>query len=358
MSAARHRSDRGVNALAGLVGAVLVAAAVAGVVLLTPSHPPRQPPASSRAKRTSALLPARASAPPPFAPGSIWNVPLAATAPMASNSSELVTQLVNQVSADGAWINTSSYSVPVYTVGADQPTVPVILDTSGPGSANELAAIFKAGVPIPPGATAAPGSDEHMVVLQPSTNTMWEFWLMHKVDGLWHARWGGKMEHVSSNPGYFTDPPDWGATATSIPLLAGLIRFSDLSSGDINHALAFAIPQASAAHVLPAQRSDGSSHASDAIPEGTRFRIPASVDLDALHLPRVTLMMARAVQRYGMIVRDQAGAVSFYAQQATGNEPDPYYGRNGFFGGMSPARLLRNFPWRDLKVVAPPNPSG
>ena len=337
----RRLSDRRINAIAGLAGLLVVAAIVVVALELTSSSPVHE---SERRQ--------------PFAVDSIWNRALPTTAAVAPDSPALVAQLMGELRSDGAWIDTYKYSVPVYTVGPGQAKVPVILDTSGPGSADELASTLRSGVPIPAGATAAPGTDEHMVVLQPATNTMWEFWHMHKVGGGWHASWGGKMTDVSSNPGYFTNPPDWGATATSIPLLAGLMRIRELESGHIDHALALAIPKASAAHVLPAQRSDGYDHSAGGIPEGTRFRIKPGVDVSALHLPRLTLMMARAVQRYGMIVRDQSGAVTFYGEQATAGVADPYYGKRGLFEGKDPAEILQGFPWQDLEVVAPPSSPG
>ena len=271
----------------------------------------------------------------------------------ASNSEALTDRLVAETQAAGVWINTYQYSVPVYTVTRDQPTVPVVLDAGTDSTSTELAAVLRAGVPIPHGAQAAPGTDHHMVVLQPSTDTMWEFWHMHQIAGVWHASWGGKMTDLSANPGYFTDPPDWGATATSIPLLAGLMRFDELRAGTIDHALAISVPETSREHVLPAQRSDGTDDAADAIPEGTEFRISPSVNLSDLHLSRLALMMARAAQRYGIIVRDQSPTVAFYGQQPTVGEANPYEGKNGLFEGGTPSELLHDFPWRDLEVVVP-----
>ena len=133
-------------------------------------------------------------------------------------------------------MNTTSYSVPVYVVPDSEPVQHVTLDTWGP----DLQQAFDA-VPIPAGAKAAAGSDEHMVVWQPSTNTMWEFWQMHQESDGWHAEWGGEMDDVSTDPGYFThtgQTTNWGATATGLPLLGGLVTEADLQRGYINHALA------------------------------------------------------------------------------------------------------------------------
>jgi hypothetical protein len=347
---ARRRPRIALNVLAALVSVAAVAAAV--VLALSPStRAPRHRGSNSRATPPSAPAPAPVRL---FSADSVWNQPLGQDARLASDSQALAGRLLAETQADGVWINTYQYSVPAYTVSRDQPTVPVVLDAgSDSSSTKQLAAVLRAGVPIPNGAQAAPGTDQHMAVLQPSTDTMWEFWHMHQVAGVWHASWGGKMSDFSANPGYFTDPPDWGATATSIPLLAGLMLFAELREGKIDHALAISVPETSSQHVLPAQRSDGTDDAADAIPEGTDFRIAPSVNLSDLRLPRLVLMMALAAQRYGMIVRDQSPTVAFYGQQPTAGEANPYEGTGGLFEGETPSELLRDFPWRDLEVVAP-----
>ena len=289
----------------------------------------------------------------PFAADSVWNAPLSADEQLAPKSAAYVSNLQQQVTHYGAWINTTQFSVPVYTVGASQPRVPVVLDTHG-GSGDLLAREFKQGVPIPPNAQPAAGSDRHMVVWKPSTDTVWEFWNMERVQGAWHARWGGKLTHASSSSGYYTNPKDWGGSATSLSLLGGLIRPSDLRAGHIDHALALAIPHAAArTFVAPAQRTDGNDHSPGAIPEGTRFRLNPNVDVNSLHLPPVTKELALAVQRYGMIVRDQSGSVAVYGEDPTHLGKNPYQGNGGLFGPYNPAQLMRAFPWQDLQVVRP-----
>jgi hypothetical protein len=125
----------------------------------------------------------------------------------------------------------------------------------------------------------------------------------------------------------------------------------ELRAGRIEHALALTLPSPRAdAFAWPAQRTDGTGP-SDAIPEGARLRLDPDLDLEGLHLPPLTLMIARAAQRHGMIVRDQTGvAVGLYAQDP-GRRKDPYTGRNGFFGGRVPTQLLASFPWSDLEVI-------
>jgi hypothetical protein len=192
-----------------------------------------------------------------------------------------------------------------------------------------------------------------MVVWQPSTDTMWEFWLASRQSDGWHASYGGRMKDVSSNPGYFTDPPRWGATATSLPLLGGLIRLDELAAGRIDHALAVSIPEPRANwYSWPAQRTDGSSQNERAIPEGTRFRIDPTLNLSTLTMTPLVRMLAQAAQRYGMVVRDRGGAVAFYGEDPTPTGQDPYAGPDGYFGAGWLDQLLRQqFPWNRLLAL-------
>jgi hypothetical protein len=229
-------------------------------------------------------------------------------------------------------------------VGTQVPTVHVTLDNTLPALAQELNA-----VPIPAGAHAAAGGDEQLVVYQPGTDTMWELWLaQHEADG-WHAAWGGVMTNVSTNPGYF--PPPFGATGTSLPVISGVMTVHELETGEINHALAIAIPNTAAgSFTWPAQRSDGHTTGPTAIPEGTHFRIDPSLNLNTLGLSPLALAMAKAAQRYGLIVRDTAGNVTFYGEDPTTASGDPYA---QIFAGGYPNNLLSGFPWSRLQVVAP-----
>jgi hypothetical protein len=285
----------------------------------------------------------------PFSPASLWNAPLPADAPLDSNSQAYVSEIVRQVKSYGPWLNTTSYSVPVYVVPANEAMQHVTLDTWGP----DLQAEFDA-VPIPAGARAAAGTDEHMVVWQPSTDKMWEFWVMHHASDGWHARWGGKMDNVSTSPGYFTysgQTTNWGATATGLPLLGGLVTEADLQRGYINHALAVSLVEAArATWSWPAQRTDGGyfSAGITPIPEGTRFRLDPRLNIASLNLPPIDRMLAQAAQTYGVVVRDKAGAVVFYGQDPVNMSSNPW---PAAFGNQYPNNVLALFPWSHLEAL-------
>ncbi len=294
-----------------------------------------------------------------FSPLGIWNRTTAADASLAPDSAAIVAGLQREVddeeaSRRGPWINTTSYGVPILTVPSQQPTVAVSLDHA-PDEA--LSAAWSA-VPLPSDAQPAQGSDGYMVVWQPSTDRMWEFWRLHREQDAWHASWGGAMGDVSRNPGVFGPDawpgakPWWGASASSLPLAGGAMRIEELQRGQIDHALAVALPDVRAGVIAsPAQRTDGSSQDPLALPEGARLRLDPALDLTSLQMPPLTRAMAVAAQRYGIVVRDFAANIAFFGEDPASTGSDPYHGAAGLFGGEYPAQLLASFPWSHLQVL-------
>lgn len=293
---------------------------------------------------------------PEFAPTSVWTAPLPKQAAVDPASPLLVGALDAVVEEElsrkiGPWITITGFSTPIYTVPADQPTVRVLLESNN----QALQQAFSA-VPLPPDAQPASGSDAQLTVWQPSTDRLWEFWRMHEVSGEWRTGWGGAIERVSESVGYFTADSwpgaqsNWGATATSLPLAGGLITLADIQRGEIDHALALGYPLTEVGLFrFPAQRTDGKSTAVDALPEGIRFRLDPALDLATLHLPPLTLMLAQAAQRYGIVLRDTSGVVDFYGQDPTPGGSDPYA---PLLEGKKAWQLLAQFPWNDLQALA------
>jgi hypothetical protein len=262
----------------------------------------------------------------------------------------------------GPWITVGAN---IYTVGPNQPTVPVQLtNTTGPVR-SALQAAFMA-VPIPPGAQPGSDADEEMTVWQPSTDKLWEFFHMQLLSDGWHAAFGGAMDNVAESPGYYNSNSwpgasnTWGATASSLPHAAGVITMADVEQGQIDHALAVNLPSAcQKIYSWPAQRTDGVSTGSNCLPEGAHLRLDPTLNIPALHLPEFVEMMAEAAQTYGIIVRDQTNwAIGFWIQSpASAGTSNPFYtssgqpSASGPFQGKWPNQLLSYFPWGSLEVL-------
>jgi len=322
---------------------------------LTPGSTSRVGGKSADVRATSAKAPFRF-----FSSSSFWNMPVPANAPLDPASGKLVSAFDAAIAAEeqakeGPWINTTYYSLPVYTVPIHQPTVKVTLSHHAPAPA--LQAAWNA-VPLPANAHPAVGTDGLLAVWQPSTNRLWEFWrLVHTAKG-WRATWGGAMKKVSSNAGVYGPDawpgakPWWGASASSVALVGGLISLEDLRLGVINHALSMSLPSRRAGiYASPAQRTDGKSTDPLTLPEGAHLRLNPNLDLSTLNLPPLTLMIAQAAQRYGIIIKGGAHNVIFEAQDPTPTGTNPYTGPHGYFEGKLPAQLLASFPWSQLQIL-------
>lgn len=294
-----------------------------------------------------------------FAPSSFWNKRLAADAPLDATSATLIQALTAEVQREraariGPWIGAGSGSTPVYRVPEDQRRVRVRLDKLTSPGAKALRRAF-ASVPMPRNAKPAPGADGHLTVWQPSTDRLWEFFKARREGSTWHADWGGAIRNVSKSPGYYTKRAwpgatrSWGATATSLPIIGGTMLLDELKRGRVDHALALNLPAPrSGQFAWPAQRSDGTGPPT-ALPEGARIRLDPAVNIDDLGLPKLGRTIARAAQRYGMVVRDQTGhGMSLWAEVPTTTS---VRGLSSYLNGKTPTDVLANFPWDRMQVL-------
>jgi hypothetical protein len=320
----------------------------AGWVAMGARKPPHKPKAPTRM----------------FAPTSFWNTPLPPGAAVDRLSRLYVNDLANQARNNGVWINSREFSSPIYVVRKRHSRQRVTIDMPSDMYTNDAdAATLEhqlSSVPIPRRARPAPGSDRHMVIWQPATDTMWELWQATKlpvdlcpscrrpwISG-WHAAWGARIDHVSQSNG--VNPYPFGSTASGLPMAGGMMRLGELRKGRINHALALAIPDTAQDRTRPpANRTDGNDPRPLAIPEGTRLRLDPSVDIGSLGLSPVARAMAEAAQRYGIVIRDRARAVVFYAEDPGPGGGDPY---PALFGGRMPSQVMAGFPWDRLQVIA------
>ena len=295
-----------------------------------------------------------------FSPTSFFNESVSASAPLDPNSAGIVGALNKVVSIEGPKkglnINTTAYSVPIYTVPAGQPTVKVTVNKPN-ASGYPLQKAWSA-VPLPPAAQPAKGTDKTLVVWQPSTDKIWEFWRFERTVAGPSAVWGGAMERVSTSAGVYgwnswpESKPQWGSSASSMSIAGGLITLEDLERGKIDHALSMAVPGTRATvYASPAQRTDGTSTEPTSLPEGAHLRLDPKLNLATLHLPHLVLMMAEAAQRYGIFVRDESANVTFYAQDPTPTGTNPYTGPHGYFEGRCQCQLLTEFPWSHLQLL-------
>jgi hypothetical protein len=98
-------------------------------------------------------------------------------------------------------------------------------------------------------------------------------------------------------------PAGWtSADASGLSIFAGLVRYDEVASGYIDHAIRITVPRTRDAYVWPATHS-ASDLTDPALPAmGLRLRLKASVDISAL--PRQARVIAEAMRKHGVIIAD------------------------------------------------------
>jgi hypothetical protein len=249
----------------------------------------------------------------PYGEGSPWNTPVPEGAAAHPRSEELLERIGGPLTSD-----VSQYTLPVYEVDSDTPTVPIEIEhvfseVVDQGTTLDRQQAPTVEVPLPEGAEPAAGGDAQVVVVDTDTGDEWGFWQLRVEDGAYRATNGYRYNVAWSG----VPPEGFGSRGAGLPYLAGLVRPADVERGRIDHAIAFAYPTPSPEHVYPATKSDGPGDAEQDLPEGARLRLDPSLDdddLEALGLDEEGRVIARALQEYGMILIDIAGRPKIYAE--------------------------------------------
>jgi len=196
------------------------------------------------------------------------------------------------------------YGIPYVLVPGTQPAVPITFveygDESDPGP-----------YPVPPDAPVEAGSDGHVLVLDSGSCTLYE--LYHGVKDTSGSGWfagSGAVFDLSSNA---LRPDSWtSCDEAGLPILPGLVRYDEVSAGEIRHAVRFTVRRTQRAWVHPATHYGTSSSVNDP-PMGTRLRLKAGYDISTYTgEARVVL---NALKQYGMFVADTG--TSWYITGAT-----------------------------------------
>ncbi len=280
--------------------------------------------------------------------GSGWMTQSLAKAPTERETAP-VRNLARQVSDNWggvAGVNAYRYNIKVANVPDDQPTMRVNFnDCQGKGYTPKVLYEGKnapfVNVPVDLSAKPAKGGDSEIAFIQ--GDKIWEFWQYKVKNGKPQACWGGvkKLE----DPAF---PSHTGATATGISYAqtavspADVIRAQKTGKG-FGHAVFFAAIDTRKGHRWPAQRSDG-GEGYPAPVQGSRFVLPADVDIDRMDLTPFARMVALTAKEQGLVLGDKASAVTI------GTVADDKFWK-GFFGDTPDYRQMRNFPWDELRVA-------
>jgi len=200
------------------------------------------------------------------------------------------------------------YGIPYTVVASRQPKVPIRFTEYGAES-------DPGPYPVPPGAPvegAGEAGDRHVLVLQRGSCRLYELYSASRSGQGWEAGSGA----VFNLRGNALRPAGWtSADAAGLPILPLLVRYPEVRGGRIDHALRVTVQRTQRAYISPARHLASSSSDPSLPPMGLRLRLKAGFNLAGFR--GQTLVILRALKRYGLIVADNGS--SWYITGA----PDP-----------------------------------
>jgi hypothetical protein len=164
--------------------------------------------------------------------------------------------------------------------------------------------------PIPPnaliegGPNASADSDRHIIMVDKDRCMLMELYnVRRQTDVFWKAGAGIKMDLTSNalRPDSYTS-----ADAAGLAILPGLVRYDEVASGEIRHALRFTVPKTQRSYVWPARHFASSITDLRFPPMGVRFRLRPDYDISGFSKPDQVILTA--LKHYGMILADNGGA--------------------------------------------------
>lgn len=146
--------------------------------------------------------------------------------------------------------------------------------------------------------------DKHLLALDPANAKLYELFNVSKAaDGKWSAG-GGAVFDLRSNA---LRADGWtSADAAGLPILPGLVKYSEVASGSIDHALRFTAPKTQKAYVWPATHFASSDTSTNLPPMGIRLRLRS--DFDESSYPRDCQIILRCLKKYGMFLADNGSS--------------------------------------------------
>jgi hypothetical protein len=359
----RPHSIRGRRSLWPLLLAAAVAAAATAPSAAQPARAAATVvPVAARASD----LATQASAPGwrPYSAASPFNAPLGRLRP-SPGSARMVARLLDwsgggpgKVVLGGSGTR-DDYGHPIYFAAPGDPTV--TLHATESWGRNPLDGVH---IPVPQGARAAGGDDEHMTVVTPDG---WEYdlWQVHgggAADARLSFGWGGRVRLDGDGLG-------GAATSSGFASMAGIIRPQELAAGRIRHAL-FITSRCTTGFVFPAAKGGRECATGvDGPPMGAHVALALSrARIDRLPVPPWKRAIMRALATYGGYIGDTGGS-GFGVQAESGASwtsfglEDPFvaFARDSGLadnGGRYALDLKSGLDWaRHLRVVLPPRRS-
>ena len=243
---------------------------------------------------------------PIFPTDNVWNTPVA-NLPVNPQSATWLASM-NSVATNIHFVFGPTFGMPFDVVSPSQPLVPIAFefaDQSDPGPYP-----LSADTPIQGGAGGT--GDRHAIMVDPTTCNLYELYnAQYSASG--STAGAGAIWNLNSNA---LRPAGWtSADAAGLPILPGLVRYDEVQSGLITHAIRMTAESTDASYIWPARHESGSTSNPNLPPFGARFRLKASFNISGYSAQAQVVL--RAMQQYGLILADNGPTWSFWGTSDT-----------------------------------------
>jgi len=298
--------------MAGVVTASAVAAAFAVTPSAVASTGLRHNPIPAPTTATSAHLPGTACS--VFPASNIWHADVS-NLPVSPHSATWLAHMqasTRNLHPDFGPSGGFPYGIPYTVVSASHPTVSPVFDYAS--ESDPVGYPLGADTLIEGGVNS--GGDMHALIVDSSTCRLYETWDTRQVGGVWHAGSGATWD-LGSNA---LRPAGWtSADAAGLPILPGLLRWDEVLSGNVDHAIRFTTNITDQSYIWPARHQAGSVADSSYPPMGAWFRLSATYPTTGLS-PQ-TIVIINAMKTHGLILADN-GSPWYFQGTADNAWPD------------------------------------
>jgi len=162
--------------------------------------------------------------------------------------------------------------------------------------------------PVPPNPPIEGGadskSDRHILMIDKDRCRLYELFASFPTkNGKWRADSGSIFELRTNK----LRPDGWtSGDAAGLPVFPALVRYDEVMSGEIQHALRFTVVTTRDDHIWPARHQAGDGSDVKLPPMGLRLRLKADYPIEGFS-PEVQVIL-RALKKYGMMLADNGPA--------------------------------------------------
>jgi hypothetical protein len=233
-----------------------------------------------------------------------WNQDISALEADPNSATILGAYASSGVKADfgsGLWEN-APIGIPFVVVCGSQPKVPIVFrsnnydgnygDESDPGP-----------YPIPLNAPIEGNGtgDSHVLAVDKDNDILYELYNASVNGDHWEAS-SGAVFNLNSDQ---LRTNGWtSADAAGLPIFPGLVKYDEVASGTIHHAIRFTLSSSNVmpAYISPATHKVNSSGGQYSLPFGAKIRLKSGYDISAF--PANDQVILNALKKYGLILAD------------------------------------------------------